>query len=167
MKLTCCFTGHRPQSLPWGFAERGELFQNFQARLRQAVLDLIGEGYVYFITGMAQGVDTLCAEIVLELKKSHPNIMLECALPFGAQAERWGELAKARHARILSQADKVTVCTTGGYAPYVNSIRNKYMVDSSDAVIAGFNGGSGGTRNTIEYALEWGKRVIIVEPKPV
>ena len=23
-KITCCFTGHRPQSLPWGFNEQDE-----------------------------------------------------------------------------------------------------------------------------------------------
>ena len=167
MKKTCCFTGHRPQDLPWGFFERGEVFDDFIQRLRSAVTDLIDEGYVHFISGMARGVDTLAAEIVLQLKELYPHITLECALPFAGQADNWPKVARARHADILRRADKVTVVCEGTYMPYVMGARNKYMVDSSSVVIAGFHGGSGGTRNTVQYAVDEGKRIVIVPPKAI
>ena len=163
--MTCAFTGHRPQDLPWGFAESGPDYENFKARLLAAVLDLIQEGCTHFISGMAQGVDTLCAEIVLGLKATHPGITLECALPFAGQAAHWPKRARARYDAILAAADKVTVVCKGGYMPYVMGARNRYMVDSADVVIAGFHGGSGGTKNTVDYAVSRGKRLIIVAPK--
>ena len=53
------------------------------------------EGYKHFITGMALGSDMICAEIILELKKKHSNIELECAIPCTNQTEKWfGESLK-------------------------------------------------------------------------
>ena len=167
MKKTCCFTGHRPQDLPWGFVEAGKEVDDFKARLRGAVLDLISEGYVHFVSGMAQGVDTYCAEIVLALKAEYPDITLECAVPYTGQASGWPRAARARYEKILAAADKVTSVTKGGYMPYVMSARNRYMIERSNAVIAGFHGGSGGTRNTVELAVQLNKRVIIVPPKAI
>ena len=39
-------------------------------------------------------------------------------------------------------------------------IRNAYMVDNSTRVIAAYNGTSGGTRNTVEYARKKGLEII-------
>ena len=38
--------------------------------------------------------------------------------------------------------------------------RNRYMVDNSSVVIAAFNGSSGGTLNTILYAMRKKREVI-------
>lgn len=66
---TCCFTGHRPQSLPWKFNEQDERCLKMKERLRNEIIKAIKNGYKTFISGMALGFDMICAEIVLELKK--------------------------------------------------------------------------------------------------
>lgn len=67
---TCCFTGHRPQSLPWKFNEQDERCLKMKEQLRNEIIKAIKNGYTTFISGMALGFDMICAEIVLELKKN-------------------------------------------------------------------------------------------------
>lgn len=162
MSLTCCFTGHRPQKLPWGFIEKGARYERFLKRLDEEILRLISEGFRHFITGMAQGVDILAGEAVLRFKEDYPDLSLECAVPYEGQEKRWSKKSQERYLSLLQRADAVTTVVKGGYTEFANAARNRYMVDKADAVIAGFNGGSGGTRQTIEYALSLGKRVIII-----
>lgn len=66
---TCCFTGHRPQSLPWKFNEQGERCLKMKEQLRNEIIKAIKNGYKTFISGKALGFDMICAEMVLELKK--------------------------------------------------------------------------------------------------
>lgn len=46
----CCFTGHRPNKLNYSESEIKPL-------LEKAIDNAIADGYVTFITGMAEGVD--------------------------------------------------------------------------------------------------------------
>ena len=67
----CCFTGPRLQNLPFGSDESHPAYVRMKERIRQEILRLFIEGNVtHFITGMAPGVEQICAEIVLELKKN-------------------------------------------------------------------------------------------------
>ena len=66
---TCAFTGHRPQSLPFGFDESDKRCTSLKSVMRDQIVALIeNEGVTHFITGMALGVDMYAAEIVLDLK---------------------------------------------------------------------------------------------------
>ena len=38
--------------------------------------------------------------------------------------------------------------------------RNIYMVDKSSLVVAVFNGEKGGTKNTVDYAVKNGKKIL-------
>lgn len=79
----CCFTGHRPMKLPFGLDESHPKCNQLKSILRAEIERLITEHRVCrFITGMALGIDQICAEIVLDLKKEYPQIMLECAIPY-------------------------------------------------------------------------------------
>ena len=40
----------------------------------------IKNNYNNFISGMALGIDMLCAKIIISLKSKYSNIMLECAI---------------------------------------------------------------------------------------
>lgn len=73
-KQSCCFTGHRPQSLPFRFNENDERCIDLKRRLKDAIIEMITQnGVTHFISGMAIGVDMYAAEIVLELKETYPN----------------------------------------------------------------------------------------------
>ena len=162
---TCCFTGHRPNKLPWGYNEKGIRFFLFKNRLRKAIKESIKNGYNYFISGMALGSDMLCAEIVLNLKKKHPNIMLECAIPCINQTERWLKDSVDRYNTIMSKADKVTYVSNKPYFNGCMQIRNKYMIDNSSLLIAVYNGSSGGTKQTIELAQKNQMKIKLISTK--
>ena len=84
---TACFTGHRkipPESIP-------ELSQ----RLKNTLLRLIEEGYMYFGAGGALGFDTLAAQCVLSLRKRYPHIKLILVLPCTAQTKGWSKDQKS------------------------------------------------------------------------
>lgn len=67
--LKCAFTGHRPQNLPFRFNETDERCLRLKAELRKLIVQMIEQKNVtHFISGMALGIDTYAAEIVLDLK---------------------------------------------------------------------------------------------------
>ena len=162
---TACFTGHRPQKLPWGFNEDDirciAMKEIAKIEIQNAIINY---GINHFISGMALGFDMIAAELVLELKKDYPFITLECAIPCKEQDKLWREQQKERYANILSQADKVTYVSDRPYFDGCMQQRNKYMIDNSSVLIALFNGKSGGTKQTIDYAKQQGLEILTIEP---
>lgn len=161
--MKCCFTGHRPNKLPWGYSEKGIRFFLFRRKLKKTILNAINDGYDYFISGMAIGIDMLCAKIVLELKKKHFSIKLECAIPCLNQTAKWNDESKVRYSNILKQADKIIYVSNINYYSGCMSKRNKYMIDSSDMLIAVYNGSEGGTKQTIEMAKKANLKIVLVK----
>ena len=158
----CCFTGHRPQKLPWGMNENDprcvKLKNELDARLG-AIYEL---GYRHFVCGMAIGCDMYFAEAVLKLKEQHDDVTLEAAIPFGDQPGRWNAELRRRYNGLIDRADKVTVLQYG-YTPDCMMRRNRYMVDRSSLLLACYDGRPGGTMNTILYAEREGVKVIVVD----
>ena len=162
-EITCCFTGHRPDKLPWGTDERDPRCLALKESIARELEGLYLRGYRHFISGMAQGVDMYAAEIVLELKEKHPQITLECAIPYERQAVRWPEALRNRYFSIAERCDRETMLQRQ-YTPDCLRKRNQYMVDHSDIVLAVWNGGPSGTGQTVWYARENGKPVWILRP---
>ena len=110
------------------------------------------DGYDYFISGGAIGVDTDFAEMVLHFKKLYPHITLEIAVPCENQDLKWNDTDKAKYQKILKCADVVTVLSKK-YNRFCMQKRNQYMVDKSDFAIAFWNPDTkkGGTYGTIKY----------------
>ena len=158
-QVVCCFTGHRPAKLPWGYDERDVRCLALKARLRAAVESAIQEGAEHFVCGMAEGCDLYFCETVLELKRQYPHITMEAALPCPTQPERWSAAARRRYNELLAQCDLETM-VSAQYSPGCMQRRNRYMVDHASLLIAAHDGLPGGTRGTIEYALRRGLDVI-------
>ena len=150
----CCFTGHRPDKMDIGEQEVKPL-------LEKAIDDAIADGYVTFITGMAMGTDIWAGEIVLERKKHNKDIHLICAVLHPGFESRRSLIEKMRFNKIIKNADLVKEINnhyfTGCY-----QVRNEWMVDRSNLVIAGFNGLKSGTKNTVDYAKRKGIKVVNV-----
>ena len=159
---TCCFTGHRPQSLPWKYNESGEEFEKFKLTLKNKIINSIQEGYLHFISGMAMGLDLIAAEIILELKDNYPSISLECAIPCKNQTFRWSPSYRQRYKNVVNQADKISMISDTYYTSGCMEKRNKYMVDNSNKIIALYLNIPGGTKQTLDYALEQGLKVDII-----
>lgn len=160
----CCFTGHRPQSLPFDIEEEGESREGLKQKIKEEIEKLINNDDIrYFISGMALGVDMLAAELIIELKKKYPDIELEAAIPCEVQYIKWSAAQKQRYFNILLKCDRKNILQKN-YSPKCMLRRNRYMVDASDIVLAVWNGEAGGTGSTVKYAEKQNKRIITIDP---
>ncbi len=159
----CFFTGYRPQKCPWGFNEKDVRCLAMKEKIKHEIERVIKRGYDTFLCGMALGFDIICAEIVLELKKQYSHIKLVGALPCKNQSCKWHEKDKIRYNKVLSQLDGVR-CIYNYYVDGCMQERNNFMVNSSSLGIALFDGKSGGTKKTIEYAEKQNVEIIIIKP---
>ena len=80
-QYSCCFTGHRPGKLPWGYAEEDPRCRLLKERIADAVEGAYQEGFQHFLCGMAMGCDLYFCEAVLELRSRHPDVTVEAAIP--------------------------------------------------------------------------------------
>ena len=159
---TCCFTGHRPQKLPWGMNEKDPRCVELKLELAARLEALAALGYRNFLCGMALGCDMYFAEAVLALRERWPDVRLEAAIPFGDQPGRWNEEQRRRYNRLIDAADKLTILQVH-YTSDCMQRRNRYMVDRSSLLLACYDGRPGGTMNTILYAERSGVKTIIVD----
>ena len=155
----CSFTGHRSAKLPWGYNEEDPRCLDLKQRIFDAVEAVYSAGFKEFICGMAEGCDLYFCEAVMALREEHPEITVEAAIPFSGQADKWPPAQKRRYDRLVSECDKQTLLQTE-YTPDCMMKRNRYMVDHADLIIACYDGQSGGTLNTLRYALEKDVRIL-------
>lgn len=159
----CCCTGHRPKGFPFKYGTDLKKHTAYLKALEQKIkLAITDCGITNFISGMALGVDLDFAEIVLKLRDKYP-ITLECAIPDVNQALKWSGKDKLRYTSLLERADEKHYIS-GRNAADAMLTRNRYMVDTSEIVIAIFNGiEKGGTWYTINYAKKQNKRIEIID----
>lgn len=150
---TAAFTGHRTY--------RGEAAEALAALLG----DLHAEGYRRFLCGMALGFDMAAAEAVLALRAAHPEVRLVCVVPFAGQDRRFPAVERERYRRILEAADE-TVVLRDDYRPDCYARRNDRLTDGASAVVAWYDGSSGGTHYTVRRARRLGLRVLNLWQNP-
>ena len=158
-QMTVCFSGYRPEKLPWGYDECDPRCAQLKQRLRRAVCAACDDGFRHFICGMAQGCDLYFCELALALRQLHGDVTVEAAIPCPSQADGWGEAQKSRYRDILARCDYETMVQQS-YTPGCMQRRNRYMVDHASLLIAVNDGARGGTRSTIEYAFKRGVNVL-------
>lgn len=166
-------TGHRPNGLPkqYGYNLNNEAW----SKIKEYIEVTIEECYKYatqneeltLVSGMALGVDTAFWEVAAKLRKSNKNIRIEAALPFVGQEKKWTEKSQKQYKKMLSESDKVTIVSEGGFATYKMMARNRYMVNKSDIIIAVICKETGGTAQCVKYAKEHNKVVIEINPQNI
>lgn len=164
--MRVAFTGHRPEQLNI----QGNDLSTSEHALRDAILSEIRAlekaGADIFLCGAAKGADIICGEIILaEKKTSALPLQLICAIPFRNQAKKWSSEWKLRYQKLLEGADSIVpVCDEFQRGCF--HIRNRYLVDNCDVLIAIYNGGGGGgTSYTVKYAMKQGKEIIVIHPE--
>lgn len=162
MGKTCCFTGHRPKSLKGYKAEDNK---ELLWRLRDEIVNHIENKEVdTFINGCAIGIDLWAAKIVLKLKETYPHIKLISAIPCMNQFKMWKREDRDLWSDVVDNSDKVVMTSELDYAPWLMQLRNVYMVDNSDYIIAVWNETKGGTGNCVEYAKKQNKEITTIKP---
>jgi len=155
-ETTCCFTGHRPDKLPWGSREEDPRCLELKERLTAALERAYAAGFRHFICGMARGADLYFAEAALALRERQPDVTIEAARPCESQADGWPERERRRYLEILDRCNYETL-VQHTYDRGCMMRRNRYMVDRSARIIAVYDGEpKGGTAQTLAYALRQG-----------
>jgi uncharacterized phage-like protein YoqJ len=144
-------TGHRPHKLGGYGDDRMELLIG----IAETAID----GYGKVISGMALGWDTAVA--IAAVRKGIPFI---AAVPFIGQESRWPEESRNVHNNLLDLASEVVIISPGGYTVEKMQVRNEWMVDRSDVILALWDGSPGGTGNCIRYAIRKKKPIKNVWP---
>ncbi len=162
---TCCFTGHRPDKLPWGEQEDDPRCVRAKQAIAQALERAYAAGYRHFVCGMAKGSDLYFAQAVLELRDRRPEVTLEGVRPYEKQADSWSVADRQRYWAILDQCNYETLVQYH-YDRFCLMRRNRYMVDRSARIIALYNGEpKGGTAQTLAYALRKKLETDILTPE--
>ncbi len=151
--MICAFTGHRKIN---NRIITGELSDLIRKEIVKALTKL---EITQAISGMAIGVDTIAVEACLEL-----DIPFTAAVPFKGQESRWPLESQKYYQTLLNKSSNIVFVSEGGYAPWKFQIRNEYLVDNSDILIAVFNNSPGGTANCVNYARKIGKEIHIIDP---
>jgi uncharacterized phage-like protein YoqJ len=158
---TCCFSGYRPEKLPWRCDESDVRCTGLKRRMAEALEFAYEAGKRHFVCGMARGCDTYFCERVLDLREKRPGVTLEAAVPNEAQPDGWPEADRRRYRELLRQCDYRTVVSTRRDRSSMHA-RNRYMVGKSSMLIAVYDGKPGGTAYTVRYAGKRGLEEIIL-----
>lgn len=140
--LTYCGTGHRPDKLKGGFKNFD--FTNLVDFAESILIEIEPK---IIISGMALGWDMALAKASINL-----HIPVIAAIPFDGQCSNWYQKDKLIYEEILKNCKNQVIVSSGGCTSRKFQIRNQYMVDNSDEVLALWDGSSGGTGNCIRYA---------------
>lgn len=159
---TVCFTGHRPEKLPGGNKPDGAFIKMLKSMLEYHIILAVQEGYRYFISGLARGVDLWAAEMVLDLKKKDPDISLIGAVPFPEQNNSFMGKDLLTYNDVIDKADKI-VCVSDSYSKDCYKLRNYFMVDNSSYLIGVVSNYRSGTGQTINYARKQGLKLSVID----
>ena len=159
MNTACAFTGHRPSKFPWRYDETDSRCVALKEELTGQISKLAEVGVTDFFSGMAEGTDTYCAQIVLDLRRKNPALNLHCVLP-----DRWSDSARERYHMIVARADFVDYVSRKYYDGCMLA-RNRRLVDQAGILLAVYNGERrGGTAATVRYAQKAGREIIMIDP---
>ena len=126
---TCCVTGHR--DIP---AEQVEFVKQ---ELMKEAEKAISEGYVYFLTDLADGVDQYFAEVVAKLRENNDSLRLTALLPYRNRFKKL--LGDTYTEQLLSACSEVGVVNEK-FAPNSMFICRRRMLEQSSRMIAVFDG---------------------------
>ena len=144
-------TGHRLEVI--GYENKPRLIQ-------YATSILPGYNPDKVISGMAIGWDQAFAWAAV-----NNNIPFIAAVPFKGQESIWPQEAKDEYYLLLEKAAEVVIVCEGGFAPHKYHVRDQWMVDHGDAVIAFWNGVEhGGTYSTVKMTKKAKKEMFNVWP---
>lgn len=155
--MKIAITGHRPNKL-WNDYELNSIGMKKIKTTLQAMISKLKP--TTMISGMALGIDTLWAELAIE-----NQIPLIAAIPCFDHSNKWIQTSVDRYKRILeSTLTTVHYVSLAKYTPSCMQVRNEWMVNKCDLLIAVWDGTRGGTGNCVRYAEFVKNPCIIINP---
>lgn len=166
--------GHRPDRL-YGYDLNDSRYKKLATDIAIECEELILNNNIkYFITGATLGAETVSFFAVEFLKKKYPNIKNIVAIPFKNVYVKWASVDKDRYHRMIDLADgvievdllqdyKTPFVKDGEYHINKLSVKNDFIIDSVDNVIAVYDGlNKGNTSKTLSYAKYNNKNITLI-----
>jgi uncharacterized phage-like protein YoqJ len=148
-------TGHRPPKIG-GYQLPNPIYNYICLETEKILLELKPD---QVISGMALGYDQWLAHIAYKLE-----IEFIACIPFIGQEKAWPQTSQKTYHALLNKAAKQVIVSEGGYTAAKMQIRNQYMCDRCDVLIAVWDGSPGGTGNCVKYAQNIDKKIIFIDP---
>lgn len=157
MKITVAVTGHRDVVVTQTLLDAIDTF-----------FDTLYSQYseVRLLSPLAEGADSLVAEVFLSRHKNKVSSRLEVPLPMEEQAyiRLWPGISKKRYLRLSADAQKVYVIPKVLENPYENL--GHYLVENAQILLALWDGKenhkAGGTAEVVNHAKSQNLRTTIV-----
>jgi len=144
-------TGHRLEVI--GYDNKPKLYRYASFIVAQYTPDVV-------ISGMAIGWDQALAQGAVD-----NDVPFIAAVPFLGQADVWPKEAQEEYQALLDKAAEVVIVCEGGFATHKYHVRDQWMVDHGDAMLALWNGVKhGGTYSTVKMAEKANKTIYNVWP---
>jgi len=139
---SCFFIGHKEASL--------EVLPALTEAVKQHIVEF---GVTEFVVGNYGDFDHMAAKTVIAAKEQYPEVTLSMLIPYHP-VERPIALPRGFN-NTFYPPDMAKV-------PRRLAIvrANRYMVDHAAMLIAAFDGSAGGTRYTVQYALQRGITIV-------
>ena len=141
----CCGFGHRV------------LLMDVEKPLRDVLERLVAErGVRVFYTGGMGEFDELFARTVRSMKRECPSLRLVLVMPYLTERLNMDKMFyESLYDEILIPAE-----LDGVHPKAAIGLRNRWMVDHSDIVIAALHRDFGGAAEAVRYAEKVGKKVV-------
>ena len=94
---SCAFTGHRPKSFSWKYDETASECLLLKEMLKKEIEKLLDCGVTDFYSGLAEGVDTWAAQIVLALREKNPTLTVNSSIEESFSFVFWALTASLRN----------------------------------------------------------------------
>ena len=151
INFACALTGHRV--LKKDFSKE---------KLKEIFIKLMQEQKVNtFYCGMAIGFDLTACEILYGLKQENYPIKIVACIPCPGQSDKFYSFQKEKYDFLLSICDEKTVISPQ-YDRACMHIRNRYMVDRAQFLVAYCYKNIGGSASTVRYAQKKERDIIFV-----
>lgn len=104
--------------------------------LEDRFVELVDNGLEWIIISGQLGVELWTAEVVIEMKKTYPQLKLAIITPFIEQNKNWNEANRAKYETLLSHADyKVSLTSIPYEAPWQFIEKDKFLMRNSDGML--------------------------------
>lgn len=143
--MTCCGFGHRM------------LLIDVEKPLREVLARLVKEqGVTEFYTGGMGEFDALFSKTVRSLKRDYPSLQLVLVMPYLTRCI----YADKAYYKMLYDEILIPAELDGAHPKKAIRLRNRWMVDRSDFVVAALHRNIGGAAEAIRYAEAVDRTVI-------
>lgn len=164
---TCCLYGFTADIVPYGLLENSIDCTRLKVQLATQIQAMVDKGVTTFISTLERGAAIYGAQIVLDLKRTHPekNLKLVVMLSCPEQSEKWPILAREQFQALLEQADLVLV-QSEAHHQNARERRNRAMLGYCGHMIAVFEAQKG-KPGAVRLAESRGLDVCTLDPNDV